>query len=232
MFALTVFEILLFEGKSVLSPAQRETGSEGVKVSVKNQKNIWNLLEMLEKWLTYKLRKFWMVFKFFWFCLTLSVPEKLKNSIFEMPINPQTLNINNLRTTNGNSINLHTIRKLVEHSLKMFCQGNVYSCVFEIWLSEHRWVLSPAQRGTGNERVKYGFTFFWCIYIYIYIKKPTLLYVTTANSKKSHIFPYRYISELYSFVCPHQPNVFHQPNCIPSYSPTNCMAPPTKFLIE
>ena len=49
MFALTVFEILLFEGQSVLSPAQREAGSEGVKVSVKNPKNIWNLLEMLEK---------------------------------------------------------------------------------------------------------------------------------------------------------------------------------------
>ena len=31
--------------------------------------------------------------------LTLSVLEKLKNSIFEMPIIPQTLNINNLRTT-------------------------------------------------------------------------------------------------------------------------------------
>ena len=75
-FALTVFEMLLSEGKSVLSPAQRGTGSEGVKVSVKNQKNIRNLLEMLEKWLTYKLRKFWMVFNFFWFCLTLSVPEK------------------------------------------------------------------------------------------------------------------------------------------------------------
>ena len=38
------------------------------------------------------------------------------------------------------------------------------------------------------------------IYIYIYIKKPTLLFVTTVNIKKSHIFPYRYISELYSFV--------------------------------
>ena len=49
MFALTVFEILMFEGKSVLSPAQREAGSEGVKVSVKNPKNIRNLLEMLEK---------------------------------------------------------------------------------------------------------------------------------------------------------------------------------------
>ena len=39
------------------------------------------------------------------------------------------------------------------------------------------------------------------IYIYIYIsKKSTLLYVTTVNIKKSHIFPYRYISEVYSFV--------------------------------
>ena len=169
MFALTVFEILLFEGKSLLSPAQRETGSKRVKVSVKNQKNIWNLLEMLEKWLTYKLRKFWMVFKFFWFCLTLSVPEKLKNSIFEMPINPQTLNINNLRTTNGKSINLHTIRKLIEYSLKMFCKGNVYSYAFELRLSEHRSVLSPAQRGAGNKGVKYGFTLNIYIYIYLYI---------------------------------------------------------------
>ena len=177
---------------------------------------------MLEKWLTDKLRKFWMVFNFFWFCLTLSVPEKLKNSIFEMPINPQTLNINNLRTTNGNSINLHTIRKLVEHSLKMFCQGNVYSYVFEIWLSEHRWVLSPAQRGTGNERVKYGFTFFWCIYIYIYIHQKTNFIVCDhCEQQKITYFsiqiyfgtvflrmppPTKCIppTKLYSFVFPHQ----------------------------
>ena len=42
-----------------------------------------------------------------------------------------------------------------------------------------------------------------CKYIYIYIhqkNKPTLFYVTTVNIKKSHIFPYRYILELYSFV--------------------------------
>ena len=38
-------------------------------------------------------------------------------------------------------------------------------------------------------------------YIYIYIsKKPILLYVTAVNIKKLHIFSYRYISELYSFV--------------------------------
>ena len=32
---------------------------------------------------------------FLLFCLTLSVPKKLKNSIFEIPITPQTLKINN-----------------------------------------------------------------------------------------------------------------------------------------
>ena len=51
-----------------------------------------------------------MVFKFVLFCLTLSVLEKLKNSIFEVPIIAQTLNINNFRTTSANSINLHIIR--------------------------------------------------------------------------------------------------------------------------
>ena len=50
--------------------------------------------------------------------LTLSVSEKLKNSIFEMPIIPQTLNTNNLRTTYAKPINLRTIRKLIKYSLK------------------------------------------------------------------------------------------------------------------
>ena len=67
--------------------------------------------------------------------LTLSVPEKLKNSIFEMPIIAQTLNINNLRTVSAKSINLHTIRKLTEYSLK------IVLTVFEILLSEGRSVL-------------------------------------------------------------------------------------------
>ena len=119
MFTLTVFEILLSKGRSGLWPEQWGTGSKRVKVSLKKkQKNIENLLKLLEKWLTYKLRRFWMVFNFFWFCLTLSVTKKLKNSIFEMPIIPQTLNINNLWTTSAKSINLHTLRKLVEYSLK------------------------------------------------------------------------------------------------------------------
>ena len=46
--------------------------------------------------------------------LTLSIPEKFKNSIFEIPIIPQTLNINNWRTASANSINLDIIRKLID----------------------------------------------------------------------------------------------------------------------
>ena len=57
MFTLTVFEILLFKGKLVLSLFQQGTGSEMVKVLVKNQKHI-RTLKLLEKSLTFKLRKF------------------------------------------------------------------------------------------------------------------------------------------------------------------------------
>ena len=88
------------------------------------------------------------------FFLTLSLLEKLKISIFEMPIITQTLNINNLRTTSGKSINLHTIRKLVEYSLKNVAAKAMFTLsVFEILLSEGRSVLSPAQRSTGSETV-------------------------------------------------------------------------------
>ena len=45
--------------------------------------------------------------------LTLSVPEKLKNSIFEVPIITQSLKTNNLRTTSAKSMNQNAIRKLV-----------------------------------------------------------------------------------------------------------------------
>ena len=65
------------------------------------------------------------------FSLTLSVPENLKNSIFDMTIIPQTLNIHNLRTTSAKSINLHTIRELTEYSLKTVrVKDNVYSYDF------------------------------------------------------------------------------------------------------
>ena len=72
-----------------------------------------------------------------------------------MPIVPQTLNINKLRTTSAKSINLHTIRKLVEYSLNNPLVKAIFTLtVFEILLSEGRSVLSPAERGTGSERVK------------------------------------------------------------------------------
>ena len=85
---------------------------------MKNQKNVQHLLELLKKWLSCKLRRFRMIFQIFWYCITLSVLEKLKNSIFEIPIIPQTLNINNYRNTRTKSINLHIIRKLIRYSLK------------------------------------------------------------------------------------------------------------------
>ena len=43
-----------------------------------------------------------------------------------MPIIPQTLNVNNLRTTSVKCINLDTIRSLIEYSFKNFRKGNVY----------------------------------------------------------------------------------------------------------
>ena len=87
--------------------------------------------------------------------LTLSVTEKLKNSIFEISIIAQTLNINNLRTTCANSINPHTIRKLIEYSLKKVLVKTMFTHTsFKILLSEGRSVLSSAQRGKGSERVK------------------------------------------------------------------------------
>ena len=50
--------------------------------------------------------------------LTLSVPGKLKNAIFKMPIISQTLNIDNLRTTSAKPINLYTTGKVIEYYLR------------------------------------------------------------------------------------------------------------------
>ena len=48
-FSFIVFEILLLESRTVLSPAQRSTGSERVKVSVKTQNSFWILLKLLKR---------------------------------------------------------------------------------------------------------------------------------------------------------------------------------------
>ena len=71
-----------------------------------------------------------------------------------MPIITQTLNINNLRTTSGKSINLHTIRKLVEYCLKDVVAKAMFTLsAFEILLSGGRSALPQAQRSTGSETV-------------------------------------------------------------------------------
>ena len=52
---------------------------------------------------------------------------------------PQTLNINNSRTTRSKSINLYTIRKLIEYSLKKIPIKEMFSLtVFEILMSKGR----------------------------------------------------------------------------------------------
>ena len=49
---------------------------------------------------------------------------------------------------------LHIIRKLIEYSLKNVLVRAMFTLTaFEIFLSKGRLVLSPAQRGTGSERV-------------------------------------------------------------------------------
>ena len=156
MFTLTVFQILLSKGRSVLWPTHWSTRTESLKVSVKNQKYIPNLFKLLEKWLTYRMSRFWMVFKHFWYCWTLSVPQKLKNSIFEMPINTQNLNINNLRTLNPKFIKLHTIRKPVEWFLKNSLTKTMFTLIiFEILLSQERSVLLLVKLSTGSKALKF-----------------------------------------------------------------------------
>ena len=71
-----------------------------------------------------------------------------------MPVILHTLNTNNSSTATAKSINLHTIRKLIDYSLKNIVMKVVFTpTVFEILMSECRSVLSPVQRGAGSERV-------------------------------------------------------------------------------
>ena len=86
----------------------------------------------------------------------LSVPEKLENSIFEIPIIPQILHIKNYKTTSVKSMNLDIIRQLKEYPLKTVLVKAMFTLtIFNIILFEGRSILWPAQRVTGNERVNY-----------------------------------------------------------------------------
>ena len=86
MITLTVFEIFLFEGRSVLGPAQRGAGSERVKFLVKRTKNSSAFVGIAWKVLVLQAEKVLNGFQFLWFCLTLSILEKLI---------PETLDISN-----------------------------------------------------------------------------------------------------------------------------------------
>ena len=62
--------------------------------------------------------------------------------IFEIPITPQTLNINNWRTASAKSISLDIIRKLIEYSLKEGVVKAMFALIFsEILLLDARLVL-------------------------------------------------------------------------------------------
>ena len=130
-----VFEKLMFEDRTVLGLAPRVPGSKRVQFSVKSQKKCLVFVGIAWKMIVLKLRMFGIVFNFFWFCLTLPVLEKLKNSIFEIPIIPQILNINNYRTTCTKCIILHIIRKLIEYSFKGITLMTMFTTTaFEILL--------------------------------------------------------------------------------------------------
>ena len=150
MFTLTIFEIWLFEGRSALPLAQQGTSIERVKVSLKNQKITCRAIDLQAQEV---LNGFYLFFKF---CLTLSVPKKFKNSIFEMPIIPQTSNINNLRGRSAKSINLHTIRKVIKYSLKKVSLKAMFTLNFFEILLEGRSVLLLAERGTKSEWFKHS----------------------------------------------------------------------------
>ena len=52
------------------------------------------------------------------------------------------------------SINLHTIRKLIDYSLKNILVKAMFTLVFLRYCCPGKSVLSPAQWGTGSKRVK------------------------------------------------------------------------------
>ena len=83
-----------------------------------------------------------MVLKCFLFFFNYFSTGKFDKRDFEMPIIPQTLNINNMRTASAKSINLHNIRKLIEYSLKKNCvKATLTLIVSEIFMYKGSWVL-------------------------------------------------------------------------------------------
>ena len=80
---------------------------------------------------------------------------KIKKLYFWDSMIPQILNISNWRTTNAKFINLHIIRKLIEHSLKQVTVKTMLTLtVFKILLNEGMSVLEQAHRVPEGERAK------------------------------------------------------------------------------
>ena len=68
--------------------------------------------------------------------------EKVKTKIFEIPVIPQTLNINNQKSTSSKCINLNIIRKVIKYHLeKVIVEAMFNPIVFKILLFQAREVL-------------------------------------------------------------------------------------------
>ena len=93
-----------------------------------------------------------MALEIFWFCLTLSLVEKLKNSKFELPKIPQTLNFNNNRKKCGNYISLSINRNFYEYSSKNGILRTIFTLtVYKVLFFESRLVLGAVQQIPGSK---------------------------------------------------------------------------------
>lgn len=72
--------------------------------------------------------------------LTFSVPENLKNSILEIWIILQSLNIYNWTNTSAKSLNLHVLRKRIKYSLENGFVNLMFTLLFSrFWCSKLGW---------------------------------------------------------------------------------------------
>ena len=155
MFTLSIYEILLSKVRSVLWPTQQSTGSKSLKVSAKKQKYIANLFHLLEKWLIYKIRRFWIIFKFFWVLFKPFSTAKIEKLDYWDANNYTNFKHKQLEKHKYKVYQPNTIKKLVECPLRNVAAKAIFSLtVFEILLSKGTSVLWPAQWSTARERIQ------------------------------------------------------------------------------
>ena len=135
----------------------RVEGAKGLKFQWKLPQNC-KLLKLLEKWLTYKIRKFLMVFIFIFIFLTLFNPFS-SGEIEKLDF----WDANNSTNFRHRYVENHKYYVKEHASLckaywiffKKFPLRAMFTLtVFEILLSKRWSVLSPAQWDTGRKRVK------------------------------------------------------------------------------